>query len=105
MIDPLAPFNGTIINSTTFSPLNSDRTVITTDYLLKLCGMMDVQAYYAAYVGFVLAVIAILWFGRLRKWVETKEKYAWFIPLFDKLVLTLIGICFAFMIARLGRGD
>lgn len=101
--------NGSILNATTFSPLSSDRTVITTDYLLKLCGLMDTQAYYAAYVGLGISLLAILYFGRLRRWLENKAKetgkHTWLVPLLDKFFLTLIGMTFAFIIARLERGD
>jgi len=90
------------VNVTTVPPWQ--RTEVTTEFLQQLCGLMDQQAFYAAIAGFVLTILAIVYFGRIRRKLEQSSK-PWIVPLLDKLFLTLIGLTFAFIIGRMMRGS
>lgn len=72
--------------------------VITTDFLRKLCEQMDNQAFYAAWVGFALALITIVYYGRLREKIEPKSA-----AFFDKLLVVGMAMCFVIIIVRLLR--
>lgn len=72
--------------------------IITTDYLRKLCAQMDSQAFYAAIVGFILALMTIIYYGRIRHRLEAHVA-----SFFDKLLLVGIAMCFAVILVRLLR--
>jgi predicted membrane protein len=76
---------------------------ITTEYLMKLCGLMDTQVYHAAIIGFILSLLIIIYFGRIRDHLIKKLTQTWIIPLLDKTLLIGIAMTFAFIITRLLR--
>lgn len=76
---------------------------ITTDVLLEVCKQMDDQVYMAAIGGMILSILAIVYFGRVRRKLQKDHPESIAIPFLDKFLLTMIAMCFVIIIVRLLR--
>lgn len=95
--------NESIVFNVTGGP-TWQKQVITTDILRALCKSMDDQAYHTAIAGFILSLVAIIYFGRIREYFLKKQQEK-VVHFSDKFLLTLIALCFAIIIVRMLRGQ